>query len=588
MNIPVATIFPSSRNIDPTQKATREAGQILSPISYTSDPTQTCILQAKAQSGPLAQISHGPSWKSGKVNKQEAAHSSCPIPRPDSDQPSLLQIFTTPVKSSKRALEECDSDERSCRKKLRTRPQPHYTLDLSTLDSLTPPLLPPSPLFFSHSPRRRPPLPLRYSSSEAGIAMLTNTDHEDRAGIRTVKMARGTLNRGSSPARSVGTPHGRGSTERSSISSVDEKDTAISLQMLSQVGISEILDIDDRPSFIIDLGNVANFQPGPLNILFSNSALRAHGSLVDMITGYLIQTSPGLNSSYPEFKYWCTSFVKNHESMDVFIPSFMFCGFTWTCSTLRKRLRLIRGSSYFDSVSASSNPPSIGGTRALSFASPKVDGSSRTSMQQPYQKLQEPSDYFGDGQVAATPDQQDDDFPDGMLLCTESPDPSMKVMDGGTPLREAHQNMDPKLSSGGPLVKNGPSSPLGIQPDDTVSRVVPTDYMDPFSTSTHNDQECFDWTRLPITPAMPRHVQFARSVDWSATSIGSIDTWPGALRGMCNLIMASPHPAAMYWGDDFIAIYNEAYILLAGQKHPQLMGMSYKVAWAEICTLKSL
>ncbi|TKA63419.1 hypothetical protein B0A49_11401, partial [Cryomyces minteri] len=46
--------------------------------------------------------------------------------------------------------------------------------------------------------------------------------------------------------------------------------------------------------------------------------------------------------------------------------------------------------------------------------------------------------------------------------------------------------------------------------------------------------------------------------------------------------MASPHPAAMYWGPDLIAIYNEAYVLLAGQKHPDLMGQSYAVAWAEI------
>lgn len=36
----------------------------------------------------------------------------------------------------------------------------------------------------------------------------------------------------------------------------------------------------------------------------------------------------------------------------------------------------------------------------------------------------------------------------------------------------------------------------------------------------------------------------------------------------------------MYWGPDHVAIYNEAYILLAGQKHPALMGTSYKVAWA--------
>ena len=46
--------------------------------------------------------------------------------------------------------------------------------------------------------------------------------------------------------------------------------------------------------------------------------------------------------------------------------------------------------------------------------------------------------------------------------------------------------------------------------------------------------------------------------------------------------MGSPHPAAMYWGPKYIAIYNEAYILLAGQKHPWLMGASYKEAWKEI------
>lgn len=55
----------------------------------------------------------------------------------------------------------------------------------------------------------------------------------------------------------------------------------------------------------------------------------------------------------------------------------------------------------------------------------------------------------------------------------------------------------------------------------------------------------------------------------------------------------------MYWGDELVAIYNEAYIGivfvysltyytlildigLAGQKHPWLMGSRYQDAWAEI------
>lgn len=46
--------------------------------------------------------------------------------------------------------------------------------------------------------------------------------------------------------------------------------------------------------------------------------------------------------------------------------------------------------------------------------------------------------------------------------------------------------------------------------------------------------------------------------------------------------MASPHPAAMYWGNTNVAIYNESYIHIAGRKHPELMGQSYNKAWSEI------
>ena len=48
------------------------------------------------------------------------------------------------------------------------------------------------------------------------------------------------------------------------------------------------------------------------------------------------------------------------------------------------------------------------------------------------------------------------------------------------------------------------------------------------------------------------------------------------------MIMGSPHPAAMYWGKDLTAIYNEAYVLVAGKKHPELMGQSYSRAWKEV------
>ena len=64
--------------------------------------------------------------------------------------------------------------------------------------------------------------------------------------------------------------------------------------------------------------------------------------------------------------------------------------------------------------------------------------------------------------------------------------------------------------------------------------------------------------------------------------LGPIDEWSSDLRGMCNLIMASPHPSAMYWGPEHVAIYNEAYVAIAGKNHPELMGNRYSDVWAEI------
>ncbi|KAG7146409.1 hypothetical protein HYQ46_004794 [Verticillium longisporum] len=92
----------------------------------------------------------------------------------------------------------------------------------------------------------------------------------------------------------------------------------------------------------------------------------------------------------------------------------------------------------------------------------------------------------------------------------------------------------------------------------------------------------FDWTRITITPELSEHILFARNTDWGATSLGPLEYWSADLRAMANMVMGSPHPAALYWGPEFVTIYNEAYIELAGQKHPSLMGMRYADAWSEI------
>jgi hypothetical protein len=46
--------------------------------------------------------------------------------------------------------------------------------------------------------------------------------------------------------------------------------------------------------------------------------------------------------------------------------------------------------------------------------------------------------------------------------------------------------------------------------------------------------------------------------------------------------MSDPRPAAMYWGKQRIMMYNEAYLSVMVQKHPNMMGKRFSEAWAEV------
>ena len=91
-----------------------------------------------------------------------------------------------------------------------------------------------------------------------------------------------------------------------------------------------------------------------------------------------------------------------------------------------------------------------------------------------------------------------------------------------------------------------------------------------------------NWSNRSIGNAETEHIKFVHSFDWAHTPLGPMAEWDPSLRQMCDLVMSSPHPAALYWGEDLTTVYNEAYIVLAGHKHPALMGQSYRIAWAEI------
>ncbi|HYH16114.1 MAG TPA: ATP-binding protein, partial [Flavisolibacter sp.] len=49
-----------------------------------------------------------------------------------------------------------------------------------------------------------------------------------------------------------------------------------------------------------------------------------------------------------------------------------------------------------------------------------------------------------------------------------------------------------------------------------------------------------------------------------------------------NLLLNSQFPMFVWWGKDLTAFYNDAYRVIAGEKHPDMLGRSGRQGWAEI------
>ena len=74
-----------------------------------------------------------------------------------------------------------------------------------------------------------------------------------------------------------------------------------------------------------------------------------------------------------------------------------------------------------------------------------------------------------------------------------------------------------------------------------------------------------------------------RSFDWSTTPVGPIEEWPETLLVTVNLLLASRQPMFLWWGDDLIQFYNDAYRpSIRADKHPKALGQRGRACWPEI------
>jgi PAS domain S-box-containing protein len=387
-----------------------------------------------------------------------------------------------------------------------------------------------SPLFFSHSASKQISRPLAFPTTDITATMLSRMREDPVGTVTTLKLPRASVS-SMSPARSGSTPGSWASSSDSVVpsSTTDSRTLPPGLQVLQGVGVLELVEQDQRPTFLVDITNAANSSRPGLHILYYNTSLRSSHDFLQLLS---VEQDDFTNTTeFGRFKAWVLTPVTGSDGGDAIAQSHTYGGVVWTCSTLRRRFRFISGEATI--VRRESTTP-------LGLAEEKRDAAiERETVEfvpsrplSPMPEPNDPPDYFGD---APTKEQQSE------IIVEIDPD----AMD---------------------------EEPDRHHPDEFTNQVLQSQPV--WST--------FDWTRIPLTDNLPDHIRFARSVDWASTPLGPVEDWSADLRTMSNMIMGSPHPAAMYWGHQFVCLYNAAYIELAGQKHPGLMGARYKDAWTEI------
>ena len=76
-----------------------------------------------------------------------------------------------------------------------------------------------------------------------------------------------------------------------------------------------------------------------------------------------------------------------------------------------------------------------------------------------------------------------------------------------------------------------------------------------------------------------------RSIDWSRTPLGPVEQWSQTLRMMVRLLLVNRFPMLLWWGPEYVQLYNDAYRPVPGTKHPRSMGQAAAECWPEIWSI---
>ncbi|KAG9302548.1 hypothetical protein G9A89_007252 [Geosiphon pyriformis] len=79
----------------------------------------------------------------------------------------------------------------------------------------------------------------------------------------------------------------------------------------------------------------------------------------------------------------------------------------------------------------------------------------------------------------------------------------------------------------------------------------------------------------------PSVIEIVYSMDWSATELGPMESWPDSIKSLVTFCLRSVCPHAIYLGTQHLLIYNQYCVPLLQNKHPHALGSPASEVWAE-------
>jgi PAS domain S-box-containing protein len=66
--------------------------------------------------------------------------------------------------------------------------------------------------------------------------------------------------------------------------------------------------------------------------------------------------------------------------------------------------------------------------------------------------------------------------------------------------------------------------------------------------------------------------ELMREFDWASSSLGSVEGWSLPLQTALQICLQSPLPMVLWWGEERVTLYNDAWRSTLGSNHPQALG----------------